>query len=130
MRTGTALVLSALSLAACEQALPGGTRYELVTASETELPATLRVEAGCVHTLYGGTVEMDGQGGYAATYDIRIMCRDSTFRPDLGATGRFTVRNDTAFFVDSAGVNAGKGRITGDSLIVQGPLRRLVYLRR
>ena len=75
-------------------------------------------------------VDFDGKGGYSSDYDIRIDCGDSIATPEIGVTGTFRIRQDTAFFYDVTGRNTGHGRLTGDSLIVQGEAQRLVYLRR
>jgi hypothetical protein len=131
MKSGrkAALALVFMSAAACEQ--PDRTvSYRVARVNGKSLPFTLREDGACKHWLLEGFIRMPGDGSYSSTFNIDIVCPDSTKDVhDPGIAGTVRSSGDTIYFIDSAGKSAGHGTINADSLVVQGPLHRLTYMR-
>lgn len=131
MRSYCAALVLALSAAGCGGS-GEGTVFRLVRSASDTLPIRLMVEESCLTDLDSATVVFDRRGEYRSVFHIRRRCSNSPGRPEHileGTEGSVTVRNDTAFFRDSLANPAGFGVLTADSLIVQGPSHRLIYVR-
>ena len=123
------LVLSLLVIA-CDSSREPAT-YALRFADGDTLPAVLRSERNCTHMLVGGNVVLGPGRQYSSDFDIEINCFGQPPRPqqEIGTKGRFRMNADTAVFTDSTGTPNGRGYLRGDTLIVRGPVRELLYVR-
>lgn len=131
MKLRYAALALALSAAGCGG--PGeGTVFRLVRSASDTLPLRLLVEESCLTDLDSATVRFHRRGEYTSVFHIRRRCSDSPGQPEhilQGTEGMVAIRNDTAFFQDSLANPAGFGVLTADSLIVQGALHRLIFVR-
>jgi hypothetical protein len=124
---------SALLIVACTACVESDSSvtYKLARAGQDTLPFVLRADSSCIHTLEGGAVEFPGDKSYRSSFDIVVRCSNGTKppTPDIGTEGAVKSSGDTIIFLDAAGKETGRGLLTPDSLVVQGPLHRLTYLR-
>lgn len=125
-------LVAAAAAAGCDRSTPPPVVYVLERSVRDTLPLTLRVdEDDCRHLLTGGEIAFAGTGEFRSRYDIERHCPGQPVASvPLGTHGLVTVRQDTAIFMDSLNAESGRGRITADSVTVEGPLHRLIYLRR
>lgn len=108
-----------------------GTRYHLARVGSDTLPAPLSQEGMCLIMLKDGLVTFSGSGNYSSEFSLYRTCVDQPREDvdDPGTAGRVRISRDTAYFSDQAGMPAGHGILTADSLVVQGSTHRLVYIR-
>ena len=131
MRIPLLPVLALTVAAGCADSAESAARYRIARVNGASLPYTLREEGPCQHWLLEGFLNFPGDRTYTSTFNIQIVCPDSTPRPvpDPGISGTVRSSNDTVYFVNSAGMNSGHGISNADSIVIQGRLHRLTYMR-
>jgi hypothetical protein len=106
--------------------------YELVRSRTQLVPITVERSSDCTVQLTGGTVALSSDETFTSRFRLESRCTGKPVKPlpDPGVTGDFTISGDSVRFLDTSGKVTGSGRLTSDSLIVDGPVHQLYYVRK
>lgn len=106
--------------------------YDLVRGDGKPLPLPLvmRDTLNCSVALVSGGLEFKPQSRYSSKLEIKKTCVDSIHTQNNGVTGPYTRFGDTLYFLNDAQLPAGRGLISGDSIVVAGTGHLLTFRKK